>query len=1482
MKKASSLLNLLVALSMVIALFAAGAVPAGAQSSKQQPPPPDRPVKPQMGDYEEQITRYMQATEPTNPMDLIDPALRELAQKGGDQQVEIYVAAKPGVDLSKYLKRMIVRPEIIKGQRNVYGITTAGMLTAIAQQTGVIAVVDSSSAMREKPYDPEQADKQPVDAAAAKARLEQLRQNEKTYKETAGTGGVGASGWFDVLDGHKSKAAWTKGFTGKGVIVGVIDDGVDFGHPDLQGTTAWVTDQNSPYYGWPMAFSQVSLKYFVDEVYFQNAGAFGITQGWNGTRWSDTQTSVFLPTCFECTTGTVSYQPVGAASAHTYTIPLTSASFTYKLGTFHEKNLEGVYGERVAVLVVDENAGGVYDTVYVDLDNDYDFTDEKPATQDSPEIFRDMDGDGFADISGGQLVWISDGDNLPPGADWLWGVQCGDEVGTLKACPNSGSLVLFSGPFDAGYTHGTQCASNVAGQGVVSGGLTAQPFRIGGMVQGGAPDVGVMDFGNHYYAGTDEDEYIMAALGYDGVPYSGDEIQVTSNSYGSFTQMWGGWGYIGRLITTLNLTIGQNTVWLFSGGNEGPGWGPQEGDAGPTILKIGTSTQYGSTNWDSIAGIDQIVYGDPSSFGAHGPNRDGSSGLDVLANGGRGSGDEGLNYFGFDGATSWDTWGGTSRSSPVAASNVALGFQAYKERYGRWPAWYEVLPAVKSSATNSVSDPFLQGGGVINADRLTDVAAGIYGVVATPDEWQVGDWEGKHYYNFANVAWPGTTYTQTYSVVNPSGYDITVDLDSGSMQRFAEYDYQFTTSPSEAESAFNFHSPDYLIDLGSALGGAAIPSDAELMVVRFVQPYDQFDPLSQFSGTPANSWRFMLYNWTDINKDGLLWIDKNSNGAVNHADNLALGHDNDGFYRVDFNNPTTEVQQGEYVRMDYEFGGIGIPIFVRDPLKRMADGYFLGVQHRINNGTVDQTDFKIRVEFYKRGAWSWLSLDKTQLSVPANSVRTFVATVDVPADAEIGAYEGVIWMNDPGNAWYPAHETALPVVANVINDLAFEGAVHAGGGARTNALYQNSWTNGYFNWYGGGWTGAGDWRHFFFSVDQSFFDKNQGLFHEDPSYMAEKPNLLVHTYWDGGYPTDINSWVLGPTKDCASNGTGPCAWYASDIGQPSPGTFGPYTLQPIGSSDPFATGATYPFHTSTGGPSDWALIPLQRPGLHELALHNVLYDGENIEEQFSADVGTLDLEATMDAATGMVLPGSIVAHTYTDTGQLDLWFTPSLAIPDLSVTLAGGLKNTVSSVMTATVPNNNGGAGGGYSPWLTDNVWRLVQVDTPGTTTLRVHVNMPPAQDIDLFLVLDVNHNGIPEAAFDRLVGSSGNGAGVDEEINLNNPALGQYIVVFNGYAVSPSTGVPTGWYYAITAPGPLPTEESVIISNTITVTQDADINPLLSSWSWPFVASERTAAIHATLTNLRTGNDADLYLVDDTTGEIVANSQIEATSMNR
>jgi uncharacterized repeat protein (TIGR01451 family) len=1390
---------------------------------------------------------------PEQAIDKIDPALRDAVAKSGHDLVSVYATVRAGADVSGYFVNMIRRPVVFGGTQNVYGQVAASDLVSLAKEVGVVAIF-STTGLRDKPIDKE-AQNAPTTMQRLQ-RLQTLRSQAVPYNP-AQVDGAEAKGWFDVQDGHKSAAAWAKGFTGDGVIVGVLDDGIDFGHPDLQGTYASVTDPASPYYGWPMAFSQVSLTYFGLDVL---AGTNYIGTGASGSRWVSSKATVpGQQIVGQPQKSKISYQPLGSAIAHTYVVPRTSKSNLYRVGSFPEENLIGLYGESPAVIAVDTKVAGVYDTVYVDLDGNYDFTDEKPSTKESPEIYRDMDGDGYADISGGLLVWISDGVNPPPTAGWLWGISCANSSANMKGCPDNGTLLLFAGAFSLGYTHGTQCASNIAAQGVVNGGASAQPFRINGMVQGGAPQVGLMDFGNHYYNGTDEDEFLVAAYGYDGVANSGDEVQITSNSYGSFRQMWGGWGYIGRLVTALNMSVAPSTVWVFSAGNEGPGYGPQEGEAGPTIVKAGSSTQYGSTAWDSIAKASQIMYGDPSSFYSHGPNRDGSAGVDVLGNGGRGAGDEGINYYGMNGAESWATWGGTSRSAPVVAGNLALIYQAYKDRHGVWPTWEQVLALAKSGATNSVSSPFFQGAGVMNADRSTDLAAGIYGVYATPDEWQVGDWNGVEYLNFAKVAKPGSTYTKTYEVTNPSGYNINVGLSDGYMQLITKTQTTFTTQDESKESAFNFHSPDYLMKLDPA----SIPADAEVMIVRYIHPYSSFDPNYDYS-VADSSWRMMLYNWTDINSDGKLWVDKNANGVVNHSDSAVV--DNDGFFQLDFAN--SDIQQGEYVRVDYEFGGIGIPVIVHNPKQRMGNAYYFGFQHRANNHTVKTTTFQIGVEFYKRADFPWLSLSANSLAVPANSTATFNAVATIPANAKPGIYEGVVFMKDPGDANHAAHESALPVVVNILSELPDGGSMTFGGDTvMADSMYQNSYTNGYFNWYGGGWTGAGDWRHYFFNIDSAD--------------LANK-NLLVHTSWVYT-PTDFNTWVLGPTNDCASNGTEPCARFgldayltvppAADVpGQPDSSIFGPYTLQPIGWSEPFRTGATYPFVTTTGGPNDWIKVPLARTGLHELALHNVVYAGKSLAEPFKVEVGTLDFEPTMDPAVGEATLGSVNVDAYTSTGVVDLNFTPSIAIPDLYATLSGGLATShFDQPAVPVLPN-----GGVFSAWDPDNTVVPFTVEQTGATQLKVHLIMPSGQDIDFFVVRDVNNNGLADQGTDVEVGSSGNSTGVDEEVIVANPVLGQYLAVMAGYAVPPA-GVNAAWWYEVTAPGDLPSDPVTVFSNTVAISQTPFVTST-NTYTYVVTADDRAAALHVSLGGFTSTANLDLY-VSNSLGQIVASSTTTTTT---
>src|SRR5262249_6256258 len=149
--------------------------------------------------------------------------------------------------------------------------------------------------------------------------------------------------------------------------------------------------------------------------------------------------------------------------------------------------------------------------------------DEKPVTKSSPTAYRDMNGDGLTDISGGLLYYISDGETTIPG-----GIQVFADAGK----PAPGALLAWTGDFDPAIEgHGTLTASNVVGQAVINGG--APRFddlpgdgRVPGAVLGGAPKAKLAPFGDIYF-GFD----FSTQFGYLLSTTFG--VDVTSNSYGN-------------------------------------------------------------------------------------------------------------------------------------------------------------------------------------------------------------------------------------------------------------------------------------------------------------------------------------------------------------------------------------------------------------------------------------------------------------------------------------------------------------------------------------------------------------------------------------------------------------------------------------------------------------------------------------------------------------------------------------------------------------------------------------------------------------------------------------------------------------------------------------------------------------------------------------------------------------------------------------
>ncbi len=195
---------------------------------------------------------------------------------------------------------------------------------------------------------------------------------------------VEPDGWYDARGGHAAAEAWELGFRGEGVSVAVLDDPVDFGHPDLQGT--WkVLPEDHPNGGWPQAFDPYAGFLAAQDQETEDPMQRSTRLAANG--WIELyQTSDVSEEELEGeTVYTGCFQPLVFTAAGTtrldedcgYILPGTSQGGMVRFGHHPDTVLrtlrqpEGATGEAPGVILVDEEAAGIFDTVYVDVDNDH-------------------------------------------------------------------------------------------------------------------------------------------------------------------------------------------------------------------------------------------------------------------------------------------------------------------------------------------------------------------------------------------------------------------------------------------------------------------------------------------------------------------------------------------------------------------------------------------------------------------------------------------------------------------------------------------------------------------------------------------------------------------------------------------------------------------------------------------------------------------------------------------------------------------------------------------------------------------------------------------------------------------------------------------------------------------------------------------------------------------------------------------------------
>lgn len=850
---------------------------------------------------------------------------------------------------------------------------------------------------------------------------------------------------LDVDYLHGAIDAWMSGYTGSGVQIAVIDTGFDIAHPDLQGQQARYTF--GPYAGWPIAYDDMAAW-----AWFNNESG-----GWVA------DTSATSPDLG----GYVEFDGMMwdiSALRDTLGNPVTSQSGIYHIGYHTDQNLMAIWGTMIGVLVVDASAPGVYDTVYVDVYQDFSFSDEKACTMGDEISYADIydpafgwsygwnSGDGYADLSGGMVYWISDGVNVYPASDWMYGATW---------VPGSGEAVAFMGEFYYGESHGTMTSSAAL----------AISNSMGGMLGGMAPDAKLICIP---FTGDVVASWLFAALGADAGYATGDEANLISNSYGwSETAIEAGYGVYDQIAGMISMSYTEG-LWFWSTGNGGPGYGTAHAptDFSSVHVGAGTTMQYRAhlgfeNNWS------YTKWGDVIPFSNSGPARNGKLNAEIIASGAYSLEPAPLNQYDYfytiaDGSQHFQIGSGTSHATPTAAGGAALGYQAYYDAWGAWP-WKQAAKAKLMAAADDMHfDPLKQGAGWLDAyefallmaeDEGVDTMFWMHEPAFVKAALYPGHVYGTGYEYFPNLMLPGESDTSHIATTtNYNWFDTTVNVTSKLLLRTGSTTHSFTTADTGSI---------YLDITGD------VPADTDLLKVTMYMPMSQFDPELDYISD--------VQYWLELHD----WVDENTNGVM-------------------------DITGGDWELYRYSVDGSDCnynQVMIKDPIDRTTDGLIVRARSIYGAAGINMT---VQLDYYELQTFPWITfrmLGDTDWSagldmlVTSWSSANWEVNVTVPADAPIGTYAAAIYVDDG------ARIQNIPVVINVAaDDYEFE----FGGPSYFDTPYNNDITGIADR----GWRfEVGDWR-IYFAMPSAL----------PPSLNA---NLVVTVEWTE-LPTDVNVHVLAP------------------------------------------------------------------------------------------------------------------------------------------------------------------------------------------------------------------------------------------------------------------------------------------------------------------------------------------------------------------
>ena len=855
---------------------------------------------------------------------------------------------------------------------------------------------------------------------------------------------------------HGANDAWDRGYTGEGMIVAVADTGVDFAHPDLDGTQARVDDIRSNWSGWPMMFDHNSMY-----SYLVNGQSYPSSNTW----YADTSTLDY------------DNNSDGLLDISGYNISGISVSLSgiYHLGEHPDSTLRSKMGTDVPIIVIDEDLSGVYETAYVDMNVDGDFSGEKAIRPGAETTGLDTDGDGLWDVSGGLVYWISDGINGVP-----YGETYSIRHGYQNRISGPGNLTLFM--LDSG-NHGTLCASAISAQGVVDD----------GSVLGMAPNATIASIGNHYSGGHSLDAWRWIAEGNDGKSDTKyDQANIGSFSFGySSIDESGADGY-SLYLDWLTRVYNDEASYSVAIGNGGHGFGTTKvPGAAHGIFSVGAFSSRSSDSW-----------GQSAPWSNRGPNVVGRMDPDIVAVGWGATGDLPLNLRN-NANSAVTTWGGTSLATPIAAGLLALVAEAWQENQGEYPDSQTLRDFVLSTSDDRGYESFIQGGGWFNASRAVSTLEGDNGSWwLSPAQWNSGTFQGKHRDANINYMFPGESQSVDLEFTNHGDTDLLLRYTSTVFDPLLHEVIVWNSTGNGSESGINDtwdghqgDRPDLLIPLHIPDSIHSLPEDTRQLRARATIEYSAFD--GNMDKNSEERVILQIYRWSDNDGDGIYVEDFDNDSMVDSED-------------------WTESSELEEVTY-WGSNGPNAEVRVGNPFEDARDGIFLGVWNY--NGDLSDDPVRIEVDWTAFGSVDedWLSLPSSTV-VNANSSSTVTMNIQVPIDAESGLHQhGVLiesydYTNLTSSSISHRNWT-LPVVTNVPWSGPFEITPKPlDGNVSNQTLYDEEWISGATRW---NWRAeSGDWR--FLTVDW-------------PSEWDTGGTVILDVDWDDNPYTDVDILWLDET-----------------------------------------------------------------------------------------------------------------------------------------------------------------------------------------------------------------------------------------------------------------------------------------------------------------------------------------------------------------